>query len=635
MKIQSNSAPPSTKRAFDLYVKEMGDYLLSAHEERALAEDIERGQKDLLQAACVVPGVLSVICDIHSGSTIPAHRYADSVLGFTDINEQNGILAARSDLSAPVNAEETSPDVVADRFRDIHALAEQYTSIRRQNGGSVNQAKECLRKLRDRLGKFKFSTEKNRRIVNLAAAAAGEVKQVQRKMRTLLNGAGIAPKFYAENCRANPTGGAWIEMVARNNASLYEALIECQTEIRDVEHKYQMNAELLLSASRMTQQGYRIYRTAMDALITTNLRLVISVARKYVGRGLDIDDLVSEGNLGLMRAAEKFDRHKGLRFSTYAVHWIRQAILRALANTARTIRLPDNVYCQVGRGLNAIAQLEGAGLPVNTRTVAANLGVPPEKAEQILVIAQTPISMDAPVYQGDDRTMAEDLSDNIFCSPDEAAERTQETASILEAISRLESREALIIRRRYGLRGGDEATQHNMARELGLTYQRIQQIEKSALTKLRQLLMSSSECQATQRSAPARDSAKTLIEDALRNMSPDQMELLGKRAKSGQELVAWLLAKQQRQPALWLQALHAMPEKQQVLLRRAYNIVIGDDLDVGSAMSARQIERGVSRALSVYCQRIVFAAMMLSPATILRGMWYERKLVTESVLSAQ
>ena len=238
-----------------------------------------------------------------------------------------------------------------------------------------------------------------------------------------------------------------------------------------------------VALARRVEQGDR---EAQERLVCANLRLVVSIARKYVDRGLSLLDLIQGGNLGLMRAAEKYDWRAGCRFSTYATWWIRQAITRAIAEQARTIRLPVHVGDALNRLRQAEHELEQAlGRRPTPGELAARLGVPPARVEQWLSARRVPRSLDAPLDDDDDAPLAQLIADGAAPAPDERVDDQLMREDVARALQCLTERERLVVRLRYGF--GDDR-QHTLAEVgaiLGLSRERVRQIEEGALTKLK------------------------------------------------------------------------------------------------------------------------------------------------------
>jgi RNA polymerase primary sigma factor len=243
-----------------------------------------------------------------------------------------------------------------------------------------------------------------------------------------------------------------------------------------------LDSELALDLDRLVVMG----RMAKRRLIEANLRLVVSVAKRYVGRGLTMLDLVQEGNLGLIRAVEKFDYARGYKFSTYATWWIRQAMSRALADQARTIRVPVHVVELINRVVRVQRRmLQERGYEPTPAEVAAHLDLPPERVSEVLRLAQEPVSLHAPVGEEDDVALGDLIEDGDAASPVESAAFLLLRQHLEAVLSTLGERERKVVQLRYGLIDGRPRTLEEIGRLFGVTRERIRQIESKTLNKLR------------------------------------------------------------------------------------------------------------------------------------------------------
>ncbi|MBQ3067300.1 MAG: RNA polymerase sigma factor RpoD [Clostridia bacterium] len=298
----------------------------------------------------------------------------------------------------------------------------------------------------------------------------------------------LTPEQNAEIYKFLEDNGIKIEMV-KDSSALYNSVGDVAVDDPVKMYLKDIGKIPLLSSDEeavLSQKMLEGDEEAKRKLSECNLRLVVSIAKRYVGRGMLFLDLIQEGNLGLMKAVEKFDHTKGFKFSTYATWWIRQAITRSIADQARTIRIPVHMVETINRQVRAQRTLlQELGREPTVEEIANYMGITPEKVVEVQKIAQDPVSLETPIGEEEDSVLVDFIEDNKTAAPADVAARTMLKEQLIAALHKLTPREEKVIRLRYGLDDGKPRTLEEVGKEFNVTRERIRQIEAKALRKLR------------------------------------------------------------------------------------------------------------------------------------------------------
>jgi len=359
----------------------------------------------------------------------------------------------------------------------------------------AKQTQEVLDAMLMELVAIPFSTKQIETLVQQFKNAVERVRKYERNIRDLALEAKMPRKLFIESFVPNETNERWTEEVVKEHgkAAWISAFEQNSTKIREnqrrllrVERESEMSVEELKNVSRKLTMGEAKARQAKKEMIEANLRLVISIAKKYTNRGLGFLDLIQEGNIGLMKAVDKFEWRRGYKFSTYATWWIRQAITRSIADQARTIRIPVHMIETINKMMRVSRQIaQEIGREPTPEELAVHLDMPVDKVEQILEVAKEPVSLETPIGDDEDSQLGDFVEDENAENPLDGAVNEALRAATLEVLENLTPREEKVLRMRFGIGMNTDHTLEEVGKQFGVTRERIRQIEAKALRKLR------------------------------------------------------------------------------------------------------------------------------------------------------
>jgi len=485
-----------------MYMREMGTVeLLTREGEIKLAKRIEEGSKQVISALGMYPSsiedFLSAYARVESGDL----RMSDIIVGFADPDIGDGIPSppepkAESDDSDDDAEVDTGPDPEEIRLL-VEKLAKQYKKLlssKEKYGTADKKTIKQSEAVSEVVLEFKLAPRFVDALVAKLRSVVEEVRDQERIIMGICVRKGKMPrKEFISTFPENETNPEWIDQFLTKDAGYVAYLREhaeeiklAQSKLAEVEHVCQMDIHLLKDINRKMSIGEAKARRAKKEMVEANLRLVIAIAKKYTNRGLQFLDLIQEGNIGLMKAVDKFEYRRGYKFSTYATWWIRQAITRSIADQARTIRIPVHMIETINK-LNRISRqmLQEMGREATPEELAERMEMPEDKIRKVLKIAKEPISMETPIGDDEDSHLGDFIEDQNMMAPSDKATfegLRESTTRILEGLT---AREAKVLRMRFGIDMNTDHTLEEVGKQFDVTRERIRQIEAKALRKLR------------------------------------------------------------------------------------------------------------------------------------------------------
>ena len=499
-----------------MYMREMGVVeLLEQKDEIRIAKEIEAGVYQIMQAISLYPEISDFFFKAYTRLEEGKCKMTDVVIGYQGdaeefeekqilIKEKQAELEAMNhdEMSDDDELEEdefdeleyTGPDEdqVYERFEKIKKSFNSYVKSCEKNGYLDNKTIKSRRKFSECISELRLAPKLVSTMMELVSSRANKVKIEENIIRQACLDAGMTRELFYESFPGNETNFDWLTLINLDKATKKSLennkneIYYSQKSLLEHELAMQITISELKEINKRLRQGDRKAKNAKSQMIEANLRLVISIAKKYANRGLQFLDLIQEGNVGLMKAVDKFEYRRGYKFSTYATWWIRQAITRSIADQARTIRIPVHMIETINK-LNRVRRqlLQKFGREATPEELAIEMELPEYKINKILKIAKEPLSMENPVGDDEDSTIGDFIEDTNLSSPVEVTTRESLKETTSDLLANLSPREAKVLKMRFGIDMSTDHTLEEVGRQFDVTRERIRQIEAKALRKLR------------------------------------------------------------------------------------------------------------------------------------------------------
>ncbi len=489
-----------------MYMREMGTVeLLTREGEIVIAKRIEEGIREVMHALSYFPGTVEIIMAAYEVAASDEGKLTDIISGYLDPVEYDDIRAgtvngnnSNNDDNSDDDSDEeveTGPDPVeaAERFGAALKAYEKAQRTIKRKGRDSAEAERDLTAAAEAFMSFKLTPRHFDHLVHRVRMTMSLVRQQERAILRVCRQAGMPRDFFIESFPSNETNMRWVSNVmrtkqpfAKNLGDVKEDILRAQAQLAKIEEDVGITIQEIKEINRRMSIGEAKARRAKKEMVEANLRLVISIAKKYTNRGLQFLDLIQEGNIGLMKAVDKFEYRRGYKFSTYATWWIRQAITRSIADQARTIRIPVHMIETINK-LNRVSRqmLQEMGREPTPEELGERMDMPEDKVRKVLKIAKEPISMETPVGDDEDSHLGDFIEDLSIVYPVDAATADGLGEATREVLAGLTAREAKVLRMRFGIDMNTDHTLEEVGKQFDVTRERIRQIEAKALRKLR------------------------------------------------------------------------------------------------------------------------------------------------------
>ncbi len=495
----------STTDPVRLYMREMGSVnLLTRAGEIEIAKRIEAGLDQVQSSIASFPPCIDILLERVNATTNGEGKITDYInnFGFV-VDETEKPAANKVDVDNEDEAEDTIElDKNSEAYRQmlleqvviLQNLVDSWKKALAKGYGSKKEI-ACREAVHQHFMEFSFPISVTEMMAEGYKEPITRIRSTEQKIRYLVTEVcGMPHKTFVNKFVGEEANVDWVKHIAKGSRAKYvnllkdneNEIIALQTQFGDIEADYQIPADIIRALNLQMNRGEALARRAKRDMVEANLRLVISIAKKYTNRGLQFLDLIQEGNIGLMKAVDKFEYRRGFKFSTYATWWIRQAITRSIADQARTIRIPVHMIETINK-LNRISRqmVQEMGRDPTPEELAEVMGIPEDKIRKVIKISKEPVSMETPVGDDEDSSLGDFVEDTNIVSPLDAATSAGLQEAMKDILGSLTTREEKVLRMRFGIEMNTDHTLEEVGKQFDVTRERIRQIEAKALRKLR------------------------------------------------------------------------------------------------------------------------------------------------------